>query len=100
MSEAEVVSAAIVAWTGRRVSIHPSRDQGRVVEALGQERALTVLPVVFELEREFYESKARHTAADLVAMGAVAASQFRLAHPEISVEAVEALTWCYTFDYK
>ncbi len=62
--------------------------------ALGEERALTVLPVVFELEREFYESDARHTTADLAAMGTVAASQFRLAHPEISVEAVEALTWC------
>ncbi len=76
INEADIVSAAIVAWTGRVVSSHQSRDEGRVVAALGKDRALTVLPVVFELEREFYESDARHTTADLAAMGAVAASRF------------------------
>ena len=74
--EADIVSAAIVAWTGRGVSSHPSRDEGRVVASPGKDGALTVPPMVFELEREFCESDARHTTADLAAMGAGAASRF------------------------
>jgi hypothetical protein len=100
INDAELVSAAIVAWTGHGVSTHPSRDEGRVIAALGEERALTVLRVVLELKREFYESDARHTVADLAEMGDVAAEQFRRVHPEISDEALSALAWCYTFDYK
>jgi hypothetical protein len=100
INDSDLVSAAIVAWTGHGVSSHPSRDETRVVGALGEECALTVLPVVFELEREFYDSDARRTAADIAAMGDVAAAQFRGAHPELSDAAVEALAWCYTYDYK
>jgi hypothetical protein len=39
-------------------------------------------------------------AKDLVEMGAIASAQFRQKHPEISDEAIRALAWCYTYDYK
>ncbi len=100
IDDPKIVSAAIVAWTGKGVSSHPRRDERRVIAALGEKRASAVLPVVFELEREFYESDARHTTADLAMMGDVAAERFRRAHPELSDEALAALTWCYTFDHK
>jgi hypothetical protein len=36
----------------------------------------------------------------LEAVGRKAAATFRAAHPEVSDDAVRALTWCYTWDWK
>jgi hypothetical protein len=33
-------------------------------------------------------------------MGDIASADFRSRHPDLCDEAVEALAWCYTFDYK
>jgi hypothetical protein len=51
-------------------------------------------------EDDFYESDARYTAADIKEMGDLASAQFRRNHLEVSEEAIEALAWCYTYDYK
>jgi hypothetical protein len=59
-----------------------------------------MMPAVRGLEDDFYSSDARHTARDLVQMVDIAASQFKAEHPRITDEAVQALAWCYTFDYK
>lgn len=37
---------------------------------------------------------------NLVEMGQRAAEAFRQRYPEVSDTAIQALTWCYTFDYK
>jgi len=33
-------------------------------------------------------------------MAELASAEFARKHPEISAEAIRALAWCYTFDYK
>ena len=33
-------------------------------------------------------------------MGDIATAKFRRVHPDISEEALSALSWCYTFDFK
>ena len=38
--------------------------------------------------------------ADLSEAGMQAASEFRALRPEVSDEAVDALAWCYTYDWK
>jgi hypothetical protein len=53
-----------------------------------------------EPRNDFYASDARFAVADLTEMGDVAVDHFRKAHPEVSDEAVRALAWCYTYDYK
>jgi hypothetical protein len=58
------------------------------------------MPLVRELEDDFYESDARYVAADLPEMGQLASAEFARKHPEVSAEAIRALAWCYTFDYK
>jgi hypothetical protein len=71
-----------------------------VTDALGEELALEFLPAVRRAEREFYESDARYTVEDLAQMGDVAADRFRSARPEIRDDAVRALAWCYTYDFR
>jgi hypothetical protein len=95
-----VLSKAVVVWTGRGSCSWPLRDDDRVIERFGTDRALDLLPAVRRLKDEFYESDASRTVANLVEMGDAAATRFRRLHPEVSEEAVQALAWCYAYDYK
>jgi hypothetical protein len=94
------ISEAIIAWTGWGDSTWPSRDDERVIKQFGPDAAIDLLPAVHRLEDEFFASDARFFATDLKEMGDLAAERFRRIHPEISEDAVHALTWCYTYDYK
>ena len=98
--DTSLLSDAIVIWTGWGSSPWPVRDEARIVERFGAETARSLLPRIRELEDEFYSSDARIVVEDLAEMGRVAAKQFREAHPDLSDEAVRALTWSYTFDNK
>ena len=94
------ISEAVVVWTGYGSTASPRRDERAFVEAFGDEGALDLLLMVRRLEKEFYASDARHTAPGLKEMGDAAAAQFRALHPELSQDAIRALAWCYTYDYK
>ncbi|MCP4223227.1 MAG: hypothetical protein GY773_07800 [Actinomycetia bacterium] len=96
----EVVSQAIVDWTGHGRSAWPDRDPDRITQRWGPEAAAYLVPWLTRLEDDFYRSTACHTSEDLVEMGKAASAEFAERHPEISAKAVEALAWCYTFDFK
>lgn len=94
------ISEAIIVWTGWGDSNRPVRDEVRLVERFGEEKARDLLPTLRRLEDEFYESDARFTVADLSEMGDKAASRFRELHPELTLDAIESFAWCYSYDYK
>jgi hypothetical protein len=94
------VSEGIVVWTGWGDAAWPARDDARLVERFGAEMAVEIAPRIRQLEDDFYASNARFTISDLRHMGDVAADEFRKIHPEISDDAVKALTWCYMYDHK
>jgi hypothetical protein len=58
------------------------------------------MPIVRALEEDFCSSTANQVVSGLVEMADLAASEFRGRHPEISDDAVEALAWCYSWDWK
>lgn len=95
-----LLGEAVVVWTGWGRTSWPVRDEQLVIERFGIDSAVVLLPLIKNLEDDFYSSGARFSVADLKEMGDVAAAQFREKHPEIPEDAVEALAWCYTFDYK
>jgi hypothetical protein len=95
-----LVAEAIVVWTGWGRAAWPLRDESVLVDHFGAEAAAELMPLVRELEDDFYSSEARHQAGDLREMGKMATTQFRMKHPDLATEAVEALSWCYTYDYK
>lgn len=97
---AEEASQALVLWLGFGRAAWPQRDDAAIAAAVGPDRAPSVLETLRALESDFYASDALIIAPDLVAMGDRAAQQFRARHPELSDEAVNALRWAYTFDWK
>ena len=98
--DASLLSNAIIVWTGWGEASRPARDEARLIEQFGDEQATNLLPLIRELEDEFYASDARFRVEGLKEMGDVAADQFRNAHPELSRDAIKAFAWCYTYDYK
>jgi hypothetical protein len=95
-----LVGEAVVVWSGYGSTSWPSRDEQRLIERFGSEKAADLLPQVRALENDFYGSDAHLTAPDLVSMVEVASNRFRELHPDVPEGAVLALRWCYTFDYK
>jgi hypothetical protein len=95
-----LLTEAVVVWTGRGERSFPDRDDDRVIERFGPERGLDLVPEIHRLAHDFYESDARFTVRGLVQMGEKAAADFRARYPQIGEAAVQALMWCYTFDYK
>jgi hypothetical protein len=87
-------------WTGFGTTPYPDRSDERVEQSAGTDGALKLLPLVHQLAKQFYESDARAVAPDLQTMGEMAATRFRLLHPDLPDDAVQALAWCYTYDYK
>jgi hypothetical protein len=96
----ETVTRAVVAWTGWGTSTTPDRQDARLVSIFGESVGLDLVQRVHQLEDDFYESDARFTVPDTKGMGDKAVADFRERHPELGVDAAEALGWCYTFDYK
>ncbi len=94
------ISQAIVVWAGYRSESWPSRNDDRFASLIGADSAIELLPVIRRLESEFYESDAHNTVSGLVEMASAAAAEFRERHPELSDEAVDALAWCYSWDWK
>jgi len=94
------LAEAVRIWTGWGSHSHPNRNDERVIQHYGAAMAAKLLPAIKSLEDDFYSSDARFTAADLSEMGTRASEQFARKHPGIASDIVEALSWCYTFDYK
>lgn len=96
----ERIGEAVVAWTGWGRFPFPRREESLLIERFGPDATAELLPIVRELEGDFYASDARHRARDLTEMGEMVAREFRERHPELGSTAIDALAWCYTFDYK
>jgi hypothetical protein len=97
---ADDISRAIVMWTGYRNEPKPSRDDEHFAMVIGADAARDLLPNIRRMQDEFYESDAYNTVAGLDEMARTAAAEFRGRHPELSDEAIDALAWCYSWDWK
>jgi hypothetical protein len=97
---ADDISRAIVMWTGYKIEPKPSRDDEHFAVMIGADAALDLLPIIRQMQDEFYESDAYNTMANLDEMAHTAAAEFRTRRPELSDEAIDALAWCYAWDWK
>lgn len=98
-ADPSLISKAIVVWTGWGRAPSPVRDEALLVDRFG-DAAADLMPVIAAMEDDFYRSDARHIAEDEAAMATLAADQFRRRHPDIADDAIQALAWCYTYDYR
>jgi hypothetical protein len=102
MTEAEwrEVAEALLVWSGKGHTSYPSRSEVRLQARYGSEMTARLLPLIKMLETDFYASDARYTAATLSEMGEQASAEFRRKYPQLPSNGVDALAWCYTWDFK
>lgn len=98
--DSRTVVEAFRLWIGWGRSNHPLRDDNAVESRFGIETASELLPAMKLMLDEYYSSDAKFSAGNLTEMGQIATSEFRAKHPETTDEILEALEWCYTFDFK
>lgn len=98
--DSALISEAVVVWSGWGGYSWPHRDDDRIRATFGARLAPELVTAVHQLEDDFFKSEAWRTDADLTAAGERAAAEFRDGHPEIAEQAVQALAWCYTYDWK
>ena len=94
------IGAAVVVWTGFGSTAWPAREESRVADVFGADEALGLMPHVRQWVDDFYETDAASTQPTPEAMARKASLDFKQRHPDAPDEAVEALSWCYTFDFK
>jgi predicted Ser/Thr protein kinase len=94
-----VLSHAVVIYTGRGISPFPVRSIERLAEHFVSLQAAELAPVVAGLDEEFYEVEPA-SGESLNAAADRAAAVFTSHHPELTAEAIDALRWCYTYDWK
>lgn len=97
------VSRAVIVWTGFDRSVElgmPGRDEVGLVKSFGEKAAGALLPILEQLQADFYRSTAHNTVSGSREMAEQAADEFRVLHPELSDDAVAAFAWCYSFDWK
>lgn len=97
--ETSQISEALVIYTGRGASPFPIRSLERLAERFGPAAASDLAAEVTRLDEEFY---ATEPASDesLDAAADRAAAVFAARHPDLTRDAVDALRWCYTYDWK
>ena len=96
----EDLTKAAVLWTGYGTHSWPQRDEAALVREFGDARGHELLVALQSLDADFYRSNAHLSEPDLRAMTVRASEEFRSRHPDASSALVDALAWCYSFDYK
>jgi hypothetical protein len=91
---------AVRIWSSWGESSWPNRDDSRLRSKIGASKADELLPIIKQLEADFYLSDVHLEMADLAEMGKSAKEQFQRLHPEVPEEIARILAWCYTFDWR
>jgi hypothetical protein len=78
----------------------PRPDDLRVISRFGEEAVLDILPLARRMFDDFYATDAIHRVTDNDEMLEVVAADFGGLHPDISADAVDALKWSMSWDYR
>jgi hypothetical protein len=87
-------------YLGRGLSPYPKRDPARLTAKFGDADGLDLVAYVERVLHELYEVKPDWDAEDLKAATDRAVRGVIDKHPELSTEAIDALRWSYSWDWK
>jgi len=95
-NDAAQVSEAVVIWIGPVPNLGYDREAA-LSKRFGAQVAAQLVPIVRELQRDFYDTNAARVAADIREMHTLAVDDFKRKHPEISEDAAHALAANYVY---
>ena len=96
----ETFEEALILWTGWGKEAYPVRDEVRLIDHYGKEKAMDLLAQIKLIISQFYMTDAGYESNSLPEMAERAATQFQDKFPEFPETIIKIFVWCYTFDYK
>jgi len=94
------VNKAIIVFLAHHRASWPQQDEASLVRDLGAERAPALRAQVDALRGEMGAIEIDWTTHSLASGGAFARAEMRRRHPELSDEALDALAWEVTYNWK
>ncbi|MBL0319044.1 MAG: hypothetical protein IPP74_07125 [Alphaproteobacteria bacterium] len=94
------LSRALIIFIGYGISSSPTRNSIKIIEEFGPaegERLLYSIKIVFEEVGRINVDWSKNT---LESAGKIARAHVQEIHPDLSEEALQAIEWKFTFDWK
>jgi hypothetical protein len=96
--EWKTLASAVVIWTGWRSAPQPQRNDEAVLAHFGAKMGARLLDTIRALEQDFYATDTRREAPRPEVE--VAVHDFARRHSGAPRELLDALAWCYIYDFK
>lgn len=93
----ERLSSAVIAYYGKGRSSYPRPDRGAVAAVLPRSDVASIVERIVALEREMYDVDVDWTSLGWRRGCSVALATLRQRHPELSVDALAALDWQFSY---
>jgi len=94
------LNKAVILYLGHGMLVAPLPDRSRLVLMFGEQRATELEPLVKGLLSEIGSIQIDWNTLSLDAGGRFARSEMQRRHGELSDEALAALEWKFTFDWR
>jgi hypothetical protein len=93
-------SEAMILFLGRGISPYPKRDPERLTERFGNGDGFDLIRYVQSVLDEMYDVQPDWSQGDLASETDKALNRVRTNHPELSDDALAALRWSFSWDWK
>jgi hypothetical protein len=93
-------SEALILFLGLGITPHPKRDPERVLAKFGDGVGLDLVAYSQAVLTELYNEQPDWNTENLAEATERAVDKVRASHPELSGDAIEALRWSYSWDWK
>jgi hypothetical protein len=94
------VSRAVLLFLGFSTASSPHADRDALLREFGVEHAAELERGVASVLDDLFRIQIDWSAHSLASAGEFATKQIRAGHPELSEEALRALDWKFTFDWR
>lgn len=94
------LSRAVVLCLGYGVSLSPICDGAKLVEIYGQRKGMELLNDVRTLTKEATQFPIDWANSSLAAAGMAVHAEMHNRHPDLDINALDAIAWKFTFDWR
>jgi hypothetical protein len=94
------LSKALVYYLGFGVAKSPSQNEAAVVDVYGQDRAVKLLADVRQILNQVNLLDVDWSTNDLVSAGKLVRAEVHYLHPNLEAQALDAIEWKFTFDWR
>jgi hypothetical protein len=99
-SEADQLSRAVTLFLAYGTAASPRQDDASLTREFGERKAAELRPRLVSLLSELGAIDVDWSRHELVSAGKMARAEMQARHPELSEDALRALEWKFTFDWR